>query len=119
MDGINRYKENAVTTQTPGHLIVMLYEGAIKFLEQAIQEMEAGNIPEKGRAIGRALDIIIELDSALNMQEGGQIAKNLRSLYDFMIRQVNLGHLRNDPRLIRDVIALLEELNEGWKAVVE
>jgi flagellar protein FliS len=83
------YKENRVMTQTPGRLVVMLYEGAVKFLRQAIVELEAGKFIEKGKSISRAVDIIQELNVTLNMEAGGEIAQNLRRLYAFMTERLD------------------------------
>ncbi len=119
MSQIDTYKQNAVITQTPGRLIVMLYEGAIKFLKQAIEETEAGNIAAKGQCVGRATDIINELDTALDTEAGGEVAQNLRALYEFMRRHITQAHIKCDPQMFREVIKLLEDLNEGWKAVTD
>ena len=62
MDGISAYREHTVTTESKGRLIVLLYDGAIKFLRLAQQELDAGDFAKKGEYIGKAVDIIIELD---------------------------------------------------------
>ncbi len=117
MDGITAYKENTVTTQPRGRLIVMLYEGAVRFLHQAIEEIEAGNIEGKGAYITKATDIINELNCVLDVEAGGDVAGDLRRLYQFMIRHLLQAGIRNDTQMIREVIDLLEDLNEGWKAI--
>jgi flagellar protein FliS len=117
MKGVEIYKENAVGTQSKGRLIVMLYDGAIKFMHLAIKELEAGHYAEKGRYIIKAQDIINELNAVLDMDAGGEIASNLRGLYMFMIKRLTEANTMKDPRLIREVIGLMEELNQGWKAV--
>ncbi len=117
MSGVEIYKDTAVSTQSKGRLIVMLYDGAIKFLKLAIKELEENNYAEKGRYISKAQDIINELNAVLDMEAGGQIATNLRQLYLFMIRRLSEANIKKEPRLIQDVIDLLEELNQGWKAI--
>lgn len=117
MKGVEIYQDAAVTTQSSGRIVVMLYEGAVKFLKLAIKEMEADNAEDKGRYIQKALDIIFELNTVLDMETGGGIAQNLRSMYQFMIRHLNQANLKQDANMIREVIGLLEELNEGWKAI--
>jgi len=117
MKEILAYQENRVTTQAPGRIVVMLYEGAIKFLKQAIRELQAGQYIEKGKSINRAVDIIQELNVTLNMEAGGEIAKNLRQLYAFMQERLFQANIRKDADMIRETLKLLEELNEGWKAV--
>jgi flagellar secretion chaperone FliS len=117
MNGVDIYKEHTVSTQSKGRLIVMLYEGAIKFLKIAIKELDAGNFGEKGKYINKALDIINELNAVLDVDSGGEVATNLRNLYQFMTRRLNEANIQKDANMIRDVIKLLEELNQSWKAV--
>jgi len=119
MNGIRAYQDTAVTTQSKGRLIVMLYEGAIKFLKLAIKEAEAKNYEAKGRYLLKAQDIITELNAVLDMNAGGEIAENLRKLYLFMNSQLSQANIKCDVQKIREVITLLEELNQGWKAIAE
>ena len=118
MKGIAAYQDAAVTTQSKGRLIVMLYDGAIKFLKLAIKELEAQDYAQKGLYINRAQDIINELNAVLDMEAGGQIAANLRNLYCFMSQRLAEANSSRDTQMIREVIALLEELNQSWKAIV-
>ena len=117
MKGLLAYQEAAITTQGKGRLIVLLYDGAIKFMKLAIKELEAGNYEAKGRYISRAQDIINELNTILDMEGGGEVAANLRKLYCFMNTRLSEANSKRDPNLIRDVITLMEELNQGWKAI--
>ena len=117
MNGVEVYKEHAVTTQSKGRLIVMLYEGAIKFMNLATRELEAGDYASKGEHITKAQDIINELNAVLDMDAGGEVAANLRRLYCFMIKRLSEANINKDPRPIRDVIKLIEELNQSWKAI--
>jgi flagellar protein FliS len=117
MKGVEAYKENTVGTQSKGRLIVMLYDGAIKFMNLAIKELEAGHFAEKGKYINKAQDIINELNAVLDMDAGGEVASNLRHLYMFMIKRLSEANTQKDPRIIREVIGLMEELNQSWKAV--
>ena len=117
MNGIGTYQQTAVATQSRGRLIVMLYDGAIKFLKLANKELVAGNFAAKGQYINRAQDIINELNAVLDMDAGGEIAQNLRKLYVFMGRHLSRANVKRDPQMIQEVITLLEELNQSWKAI--
>ncbi len=117
MNGIASYQENSVTTQSKGRLIVLLYEGAIKFMKLAIKELEAGNYEAKGQYINRAREIINELNAVLDMQAGGELSGNLRKLYMFMQQRLSDANIKRDPQIIREVITIMEELNHGWKAI--
>jgi flagellar protein FliS len=117
MKGIAAYQDTAITTQGKGRLIVMLYEGAIKFMKLAIREIEAENWEAKGKYILKAQDIILELNTVLDMDSGGEIAENLRKLYMYMGRRLTEANIKKDPEIIREVISLAEELNGAWKAI--
>jgi len=117
MKGIETYQENAVTTQSKGKLVVMLYDGAIRFLKQAIKEIEAKNPEAKGRYISKATDILFELNTVLDMEAGGEVAMNLRKLYLFMGRHLADANMKQDTGKIEEVIKLLEELNQSWKTI--
>jgi flagellar protein FliS len=117
MNGFHAYQETAVTTQNRGRLIVMLYDGAIKFLRQAIQDLEQNDFAAKGNHIIRAQDILYELNTVLDVEKGGQVAQNLRALYNFMQRHLSEANLRKDPQMLKEVIGMLEELNQSWRAI--
>lgn len=117
MNGLAAYQNAAVTTQSKGRLIVLLYDGAIKFMKLAIKELEKHNYEAKGRYIARAQDIINELNAVLDMDAGGEIAANLRRLYCFINNRLSEANTKRDPEIIREVITLMEELNQSWKAI--
>ena len=117
MNGISAYQDSTITTQSNERLIVLLYDGAIKFMKLAVQELEAGNFQTKGKYIIKAQDILNELNAVLDMNTGGEIAQNLRKLYLFMNRRLSEANSERNPQKIRDVIQLMEELNQSWKAI--
>lgn len=117
MNGIGAYQQTTIGTQSKGRLIVMLYDGAIKFMKLAVKELEAGDYAAKGQYINRAQDIISELNAVLDMDGGGEIAQNLRKLYVFMNGRLRQANANRDPDMIREVITLTEELNQSWKAI--
>jgi flagellar protein FliS len=119
MNGLQAYKDTAITTQPKGRLIVLLYEGAIKFLKLAIERIEAKDFEDKGRYICKAQDIINELNAVLDMGAGGEIGENLRRLYAFMTRRLFEANMKRDPQMVREVIRLLEDLNQGWRAIAD
>ncbi len=116
-NAVSEYKANSVTTQTPGRIVVMLYDGAIRFLKEALAAIERNDFAEKGLKIDKALAIINELNSSLDVQAGGEIAENLRRLYLFMQEHLVFASMRKDKRAIADVISLLEQINAGWREI--
>jgi flagellar protein FliS len=95
----------------------MLYDGAIKFLKLAIRELQAEDYAAKGQYINRAQDIINELNAVLDMEAGGEVSENLRKLYIFMGRHLSQANTQRDPQMIQEVIDMLEELNQSWRAI--
>ena len=108
------YTEAAVLTAPPEQLVVMLYDGAIRFLTQAAAALRAGQHEQFAIRLRRAEAIINELNSTLDMQRGGDVAARLRSIYLFSKRHLLEARLRLDPTRIDQVVKLLSELRESW-----
>lgn len=78
--------------------------------------MQRGEIEEKGQQIGKAVRILEEgLKASLNMQQGGEVAQNLASLYDYSITQITLANLRNDSSLLDAAQAVIAPVAQGWR----
>jgi len=110
----NAYTEASVLTASPGQLVVMLYDGAIRFLSQATTAMNDGSRERTRDRLRRAEAIIDELNYTLDMERGGEIAVQLRSIYLFCKRQLRDANLRSDPKRIEGVSRLLVDLRESW-----
>ena len=120
--GANAYAkvgmETGVVAANPHKLIVMLFEGAQIALASALQHMQAGNIPERGKALSKAIAIIENgLRASLDKTVGGQIVLNLDALYEYMNKQLLLANLNNQPELIQEVQALLREIQGAWEEI--
>ena len=115
---LHAYKENQIVTADPGTVLLRLYEGAIDALNRAVGDLAAGNQAEKGRRILQAHDIINQFLVSLDYQIGGEIAQNLERLYRYMLDQILLGNMKNDPEPLRRVASLLATLKEGWESAV-
>lgn len=116
--GAKNYKQMQITTATPGQILIMLYEGAITNVKKATAALDAKNMPEKGKYIGKAHDIINELNNSLNHEIGGDIAKELERLYNFMVAQLLKANLENSKEPLSIVQKNLETLLDGWKGAV-
>lgn len=112
-----RYLESDLTYADPTKVIVLLYEGAIFRIGQAAQEMTKQNTLASGIALYRALAIIAELRNSLNLEEGGEIARNLDRLYLHMHEELVKGHLARQPEPLEKVRTLLTDLNSAWRQV--
>jgi flagellar secretion chaperone FliS len=118
-NAVAAYMAGDVTHADPVQVIVLLYEGAIYRIGQAAQEMVKQNTLASGIALYRALAIIAELRKSLNLEEGGEIARNLDRLYLHMHEELVKGHLEKQPQPLERVRTLLTDLNSSWKQVAQ
>jgi flagellar protein FliS len=112
------YKDNQISTADPGTILLMLYEGAIDALKRASQHLAANDMAEKGRYILRAHDIITQFIVSLDYDVGGELARNLEGLYRYMLEQILVANVENDPGRLAEVISLLCTLKDGWESAV-
>lgn len=113
------YKKVEVTTSDNVKIISLLYDGAINFIKIARKRMELGDIAGKGLYIGKATSIVGELSNSLNMNDGGEIAKNLNRLYDFVLERLIIANTKNDPKAFDDAEKVLDVLRSGWREMVK
>ena len=113
------YFQTQVTTTSQGQLLIMLYDGAIKYLTQAKERIAARDVAGKGILISRALDVLNELDGSLNLEKGGELADNLHKLYFFCSTRLLTANLKQDVVLIDDVIHILEGLREAYAQILD
>ena len=102
---------------SPHRLIQMLMEGGLTRLAQAKGAIERGQLTLKGDVLGKAIAIIGGLRSGLDLQNGGELALNLDSLYDYMVRRLSLANSSNDPALVEEVSSLLRQIKSGWGGI--
>ncbi len=107
--------QHEIEQASPVRLVVMLYDKTVSLLRQSVLHIDRNNVKAKGEALNRVVEIIGELQAVLNREEGGVVAQNLDSMYEFMIRSVTLANLNNDPQPLGSVLKMLEELRQGWQ----
>ena len=110
----NAYRESAVLTANPAQLVVLLYDGAARFLKQAEIVGAEGAWGDAGARMTRAEMIIDELLVTLDMEQGGEIATQLQAIYVFCKRLLIEARIEKDVARIRRVASLLAELRESW-----
>jgi len=115
---LQAYKNNQIATADPGTILLMLYDGAIDAVRQAIKYLKTGNMAEKGKYILRAHDIISQFITSLDFNIGGELARNLQDLYYFMLDEILRGNAENDAEPLEQVVSLLSTLKEGWESAV-
>lgn len=115
MQQFDAYRKATVDTSDNVKLVSLLFDGAVNFLKVARGKMEQRDIAGKGIYIGKVTAIVGELSSSLNMEEGGEIARNLRRLYDFVLGRLLKANLKNDIAALNEAERVLEMLRQGWK----
>lgn len=117
VNGTDRYLETAVETASPARLIVMLYDGAIRFINEANYAMRQRDYETQNYKLQRAQKILAELISSLDFEKGGEIAENLFRLYTYMYNQLVEANIQDAPERLEHVVVLLSELREAWDTI--
>jgi flagellar protein FliS len=112
--GYQAYQHNSVTTAAPEQLVVMLFDGALRFSRRAVASYEAGQKPQGTQAVGRMTSIVNELNASLDMEAGGAIAENLRSIYTFINKHLIAAVRESDPHRVKQAANMLAELREAF-----
>ena len=115
----NAYKKASVNTLDQNKLIIMLYDGAIKNANFAVEYMKSGEIEKVHDSLIKTKNIVTELLATLNMENGGEIAKNLKSLYSYMFSQLIEANMEKKSEPGLTVIDLLKELRGAWVQIRE
>ena len=111
------YFQTQVTTTTQGDLLIMLFDGALKFLKQAKESMAVRDYAKKGILISKALDVLAELQGSLNAQKGGELAENLRKLYLLCSTKLLMANMRMDQNLVDEVIRILTGIRDAFAQI--
>jgi flagellar protein FliS len=114
-----KYKTQSVQSASREKILLMLYEGAIRFTKLAIKACEEKKIADRGQNIGRAYDIVMELNNTLDHKIGGEISKNLEQLYVFIMDLYTKANISGDPVHLKSSLKILENLYDGWVQAVE
>lgn len=112
--GHNAYQSSAIETASPEQLTLMCYDGALKFMRRAVMALEENDLARLSENTGRAQAIINELNITLNMEAGGEIARNLRDIYLFVNRHMSQGAMKRDPQHLREAMELIQGLRDSW-----
>lgn len=115
----DQYRKSAVSNASPLELIIMLYDGALRFMEAAKHHMAEGQIYEQNRYCLKAQDILTELLSCLDTSKGGEMAQNLFALYEFAYNSLVEANISQNPRKIDEAMEVLSRLRTSWAEVAE
>lgn len=122
MRSANSYRsvaiETSVSTADPHELVNLLFEALMQSLVGAKAAIQSGDVAGKSRAVGKSVRIIEEgLKAGLDDARGGELAANLRALYDYSILRITEANLRNDAQAIDEVIRAIQPIADGWRQI--
>lgn len=112
-----QYRQNSIETASPTRMVVMLYDGAIRFLTQSLTEMQAKRHDRQSILIGKAQSIIAHLHDTLDPEIGVKFAKQLTGIYTALLRNLTTANVLNQPEPVEEAIQILRELRETWAEV--
>ena len=116
---VNQYQNNQILNASPEQILILLYDGSIRFCRQAIHAMEAGQKTLQAEKVSRAMAIVCEFANTLDHEIGGKIATDLDALYGFMVRELTRANVENDRKALETVEDLLIGLRETWVEAIE
>lgn len=116
-NGAEIYQKTHILTAEPMKLVILCYDNAIGQLRAAEEHYRSGHYEAKAKCLQKTLDILQELSSALDIEKGGSVAINLRSLYAYMMARLLDGDLKRNLKVFDEVIGMLDELGSAWKEI--
>ncbi len=111
---IDQYRKSAVSGASPLQLVIMLYDGALRFMEAGRHAMLKREVYQQNDNLTKAQRIISELLSTLDLQQGGEVAKNLFSIYTYVYDKLVEANLEDKPEIVEECTTILSELRESW-----
>jgi flagellar protein FliS len=116
---LHQYQNNQIATAKPEQILILLYDGAIRFVYRTATAIAEKNVEQKNLNINKTVAILSELSATLDHNIGGQIAADLAALYDFMIRELTAVNLTNNQNRLENVRTILSELRDTWAQAVK
>lgn len=117
--GLGAYKKTSVQTASKEQILLMLYQAAIKNCKKSIEAIEQKDIAKKGEFIGKLQDIVIELNNSLDFEIGGDVAKELSSLYDYVLYSSTQANIKIEKEPLEGALKVLITLYNGWTEAIK
>jgi flagellar protein FliS len=111
------YYQTQIQSQSPVELVVMLYDGALRFLQMAADATRRNDLVAKREGISRSMAILAELQNTLNLQEGGEVAQSLDGLYTYITDRLLEANAKKDPAPMDEAIRLLRPVRDAWAQI--
>lgn len=117
--GAQAYYQTQIQSRSPLELVVMLYDGALRFLQQTVDAMERGDLVAKRDSLSRAMAIVTELHGMLDLEQGGEVAASLDSLYTYMMERLTTANQQRDAAPVAEVMRLMTGLRDAWSQIAQ
>jgi flagellar protein FliS len=117
--GLGAYKKTSVETASKEQILLMLYQAAIKDCKKAMEAIDNKNLAKKGEYIGKLQDIVVELSNSLDFEVGGEVAKELASLYDYILYSSTQANIKIDKTHLEGCLKVLNTLYDGWTEAIK
>lgn len=118
MNACNQYQKNQILSASPDQILLMLYDGAVRFTRLAMHGLENDDPAIVHHGVAKTVAIITEFSNSLDHKIGGQISENLDALYSYMIRELICANLNKDPEKLKIVEKLLVDLRSTWAEAI-
>lgn len=117
--GMGAYKKTSIHTASKEQILLMLYQSAIKNCKKAIEAIDKNEVAKKGEFIGKLQEIILELTNSLDFKIGGEVAKELASLYDYILFSSTQANIKIDKAPLESCLEILNTLYAGWNEAIK
>ena len=117
--GAQAYYQTQIQSRSPLELVVMLYDGALRFLQQTVDAMERGDLVAKRDSLSRAMAIVTELHGMLDLEQGGEVAASLDSLYTYMMERLTTANQQRNVAPVAEVMRLMTGLRDAWSQIAQ
>lgn len=117
--GLGAYKKTSVHTASKEQVLLMLYQAAINNCKKAMDAIDNKDVARKGEHIGKLQDIVIELNNCLDFEVGGKVAKDLSSLYDYVLYASTQANIKIEKEPLEGCLRVLNILFDGWKEAIK
>lgn len=114
---VQEYQKGAIGGASPVQLVVMMYDGALRFMEQGKHAMKLKDLEKQNYYLLKAQKIVMELTACLDMEQGGEIAQNLLALYGYVVNELMEANMKDLPEGIDRAIRVISDLRESWVQV--
>ncbi len=117
--GLGAYKKTSVQTASKEQILLMLYQAAIKSCKKALEAVAEKNVAKKGEHIAKLQDIVIELNNSLDFEVGGDVARELASLYDYVLYASTQANIKVETEPLEGCLKVLITLYDGWSQAIK